>query len=273
VFHSAAASSGRRLMLLHGNPGRLEHFEALIPKLEQTVEILAVDLPGFGKSAPAPAKLFATSLPGLARVAFAVADAFGWETFEVLGHSHGAGVAQAMAWRANPRVLRLILLGTLGFPAHTAYRQLALPGVAQALGLLGKCLSLPGGKAWLRGVQRGFVRKAFHPQPLPEAQLERDVDAMLAAPTILRSMARVAHGKPCDALSAEVAGISCPTTFVHGESDRLVPPRHARNLHERRLAAGRQSVFSLVPGAGHMLPLTHPELVAEYVFQDAHGPA
>jgi pimeloyl-ACP methyl ester carboxylesterase len=267
AFHSKPAGVRRRLLLLHGNPGSLDHFDALVPELEAVAEVLAVDLPGFGRSAPAPPNVDATSLAGLARIVFALVDSYGWEAFDVVGHSHGGGVAQAMAWSFNARVQRLTLLGTLGFPAHMAYRQLALPGVTAALGFVGKCLSLPGGRAVLSQVQRGFAKQAFHPAPLPQAHFERDVDALLSAPTILTSMARVAHGKPCTALAAEVVGITCATTFIHGQDDRLVPPRHARYLHEQRVAAGRPSAFVLVPSAGHMLPLTHPELVSKHVLQ------
>ncbi|HEX2871382.1 MAG TPA: alpha/beta hydrolase [Polyangiaceae bacterium] len=262
--HSKRSTTGRRLLLLHGNPGNLDDFVALFPKLDFAAEVLAIDLPGFGRSAPAPGNSRSLTLSDLASVAFAAADACGWPTFEIIGHSHGGGVAQAMAWNAHPRVERITLLGTLGTPAHTSYKQLALPGAGSAMQLVGKCLSLPGSKTWFRVIQRNIAKQAFHPEPVPPEHLERGVEAILAAPTILRSMVRVALGKPCQALAESVASITSAVTFVHGELDALVPSRHARNLHELRLQAGRASAFVLVPNAGHMLPLTHPELVAEH---------
>lgn len=158
AVHSKTAQTGRRLLLLHGNPRDLDDFAALVPKLDFTAEVLALDLPGFGRSAPPPAPLSALTLSDLASVAFAAADAYGWSTFEVVGHSHGGGVAQAMAWRGNPRVERITLLGTLGSPDHTSYKQLALPGAGAAMKLVGKCLALPGSKSWFRSVQRGIAK-------------------------------------------------------------------------------------------------------------------
>ena len=263
AFHSKGSAAGRRLLLLHGNPGSLDDFAELVPKLDFAAELLAIDLPGFGRS-QAPLDSSALALPELARAAFAAADAHGWSTFEVIGHSHGGGVAQAMAWAANPRVERITLLGTLGTPAHTSYQQLTLPGADTAMQLVGKCLSLPGSKTWFRPLQRSIAKKAFHPERVPPEHLEQGVNAMLASPTILRSMVRVARGLPCEALANNVASIACAVTFVHGELDELVPSRHARNLHDLRIAAGKQSEFVLVPNAGHMLPLTHPQLVAEH---------
>lgn len=262
AVHSKSRATGRRVLLLHGNPGNLDDFVALEPKLDFAAELLAIDLPGFGRS-PAPRDSNALTLSHLANVAFAAADAHGWSTFEVIGHSHGGGVAQAMAWHANPRVERITLLGTLGTPAHASYRQLALPGASAAMRLVGKCLSLPGSKTWFRPLQRSIAEKAFYPEPVPPEHFEHGVNAMLAAPTILQSMVRVALGKPCEALANNVASITSAVTFVHGEHDRLVPSRHARNLHDLRLAAGKRSAFTLVPNAGHMLLLTHPQLVVE----------
>jgi len=263
AMHIRRAAVGRRLLLLHGNPGSLDDFVALVPELDFAAEVLAIDLPGFGRSAAVAGRPSALTLGYLASVAFAAADAYGWTKLEVIGHSHGAAVAQAMAWGANPRLESITLLGTLGSPAHASYRQLALPGAGAAMFVVGKCLSLPGSKAWFRGLQRRIAARAFHPEPVPQAYLERTVDSMVAAPTMLRSMVRVALGEPCRALAANITSITSKVAFVHGELDELVPPRHARRLHELHLAAGRTSTFTSVANAGHMLPLTHPELVAE----------
>ncbi len=265
IVHLRQAEVGPRLLLLHGNPGTLNDFAELAPKLTFASQLLLVDLPGFGKSPPASRSLDGSSLSGLANIACAVVDSIGWPSFDVVGHSHGGGVAQAMAWAGNPRVTNLILLGSLGFPAHGAYRQLALPGARAAMRLVGRCLPLPGGKAWLRRMQRGIETKAFYPAPLSRDRLEHDLDTILSAPSILESMVRVAQGTPCAELARNATSIAGLTSFVHGESDRLVPPRYARHLHDLRLAAGCKSEFELMLGAGHMLLLTHAERVAKHI--------
>jgi pimeloyl-ACP methyl ester carboxylesterase len=261
VVHVKNGGAGPRLLLLHGNPGTLDDFVNLAESLSFAAELLLFDLPGFGKSPPAQDPR-TSSLAGLARVARAVTDSFGWQTFHVVGHSHGGGVAQAMAWGSSQRVQGLLLLSSLGFPAHPAYRQLALPGVGAAMRLIAGCVGLPGGKTWLKGVQTGIAKKAFYPEPLPEGRLDRDVETIRSAPTILSSMVNVAKGEPCAELSQHVASIASRTMFLHGDSDRLVPARHSKHLHDLRVAAGRDSVFELIAGAGHMLPITHADLIA-----------
>ena len=132
---------GPRVLLIHGNPGTLDDFSSLIPHLSFASEVAAFDLPGFGKSPPPVRADKAFSLAGLAKVALALADQMGWQRFDVIGHSHGAGVAQAMAWHSSQRIEHLLLLGSLGYPAHAAYRQMAIPGVRLAMSALAACLS------------------------------------------------------------------------------------------------------------------------------------
>jgi pimeloyl-ACP methyl ester carboxylesterase len=60
----------------------------------------------------------------------------------------------------------------------------------------------------------------------------------LRPPPILQSMVHVTLGQPCEKLSASASDITCPVLFLHGEDDALVPPRCARSIHERLMAAG-----------------------------------
>jgi pyruvate dehydrogenase E2 component (dihydrolipoamide acetyltransferase) len=254
---------GPRLLCLHGNPGTLADFAELARWLTFASELLLLDLPGFGTSAPAAPGLECSSLGALARIAMAVIDrAGGAAPVHVVGHSHGAGVAQAMAWAQSPRVASLVLLASLGYPAHAAYRQLAFPAATRVLSVAARCVGLSGGKALVRGVLKSASSKAFSPHPVPHGHIDRELAGVLRNPSILPTMAALAQGDPCAALAANAALIAAPTLFVHGDSDRLVPAAHARALHDLRLAAGGSSEFQVVRSAGHMLPITHAQDIA-----------
>jgi len=56
---------------------------------------------------------------------------------------------------------------------------------------------------------------------------------------------------------AGLDSIDVPTMIVVGEGDRITPPDHAREIHER--IAG--SSFHLIGACGHMAALEHPEQV------------
>jgi pimeloyl-ACP methyl ester carboxylesterase len=251
---NAGGLSRPRCLLLHGNPGSLQDWERFVPRVSEVADIAAIDMPGFGKSRCAGSTPESCCLERLAEQAIAVADALGWrEPFFLFGHSHGGGVAQAVAARYPDRVAGLVLLATLGAPAHGGYRLLALPGaeaVARVVGwMLGSKLIRPIARAIVRWVMVGI----FSPEPLSGSRLDRELAALASRPEVLVSMVHVTLGRPCAQLFDAAPAIRCPTLFVHGRQDAIVPAKYARCIHERIVKAGGNSQFHLVPGAGHML--------------------
>ncbi len=105
----AAPGARGRFLLLHGNAAHLDYWKAMAPFLARHGEVVAFDLPGFGRSeTPDPCAL---SLDFLASTAVAVARHFGWESgVHVVGHSHGGAVAQTVAATAPSLVSGLILI-------------------------------------------------------------------------------------------------------------------------------------------------------------------
>ncbi len=262
-----ASGEGRpRCVLLHGNPGALTDFAELVPLLSPFADLVAVDLPGFGLSErpdPAPESL---CLERLAEHAVAVADALGWrDPFYLVGHSHGGGVAQVVAARWPERIAGLVLLGTLGAPAHGTYRLLALPGAESVVRAVA---AMVGASSW-RPISRVIVRQVmsglFSPEPLGRERLETEMSLLARRPEILAAMVHVALGKPCERLLEAAAGIRCPTLFLHGTADAIVPFRHARAIHDRIVGADGRSHFELIDGAGHMLIEYQAEEIARHV--------
>jgi pimeloyl-ACP methyl ester carboxylesterase len=243
-----------KCLLLHGNPGSILDWEQMVAQLSAAADVAAIDLPGFGRSLrsdPSPESL---SLDRLAEYAISAANALDWrEPIFLVGHSHGGGVAQAVAARYPDRVAGLVLLGTLGAPAHATYRLLALPGAAAFARLVGRMLRSPG-LGWLkRAILRSVMSDIFSPEPVPAEKLERELASFASRPEILVSMVHVALGRPSAQLLLSAPQIRCPTLFLHGSEDALVPARFAKCIHDRIVRAGGRSHFELVPAAGHML--------------------
>ncbi|HVJ22191.1 MAG TPA: alpha/beta hydrolase [Polyangiaceae bacterium] len=155
--------------------------------------------------------------------------------------------------RHPQRVAGIVLIGTLGAPAHASYRLLALPGAtafARATGGLFRSQRLaPLGRVVLRGA----MKPIFSPEPLPEKSVDQQLELFSRSPEVLLSMVHVALGQPSRKLLDSASAIQCPALFLHGQRDALVPSRCARTIHERIESSGGRSRFELVPGAGHML--------------------
>ncbi len=227
IVHAASGVSTRpKCLLLHGNPGSLCDWAQLIPELEGTADIAALDLPGFGRSLRHDPSARGVGLAALSNAALATLDALGWsEPCFLIGHSHGAAVAQTLAAMHPERIAGIVLLASLGAPAHAGYRLLGLPGV----------LLLARFASWL-----------------------------FRAHSLL-SVVQVVQERPCELIWQAAPRVRCPTLFIHGERDALVPARFARAIHACILRSGGDSTFETLPRAGHLLPKQQAPQLAERI--------
>ncbi|MEM1107302.1 MAG: alpha/beta fold hydrolase [Planctomycetota bacterium] len=99
------------LILLHGSPGKKEHFDLLAPRLAPYFRVISVDLPGFGESSK---WVPSYSTRAHARYVLALLDEFDLDTAHVLGFSMGSGVALNMHDLAPDRIDSLIFYGGIG---------------------------------------------------------------------------------------------------------------------------------------------------------------
>jgi pimeloyl-ACP methyl ester carboxylesterase len=256
AFVRASANEPHRpkCLLLHGNPGSIADWDELAPRLIGAADLAAIDLPGFGNSRridPSPASV---RLERLAEAVILAANALGWrEPIFLIGHSHGGGVAQVAAARHPARVAGLVLIATLGAPAHASYRLLSLPGAAALAKVAARMFRVAALRPLNRAILRAVMSDIFRPEPVNAEKLERELSRLAAHPDILSTMVHVTLGRPSAQLLRSAHEIRCPTLFLHGREDALVPASSARAIHERIASAHGRSQFHLLSGAGHML--------------------
>lgn len=101
-----AGSSGRPLLVLSTGGGSSAQFEPVVRGLAETRTVAALDYFGNGLS---EALHRTPDVADLAREAFAVADALGWETFDVWGSHTGACTALEMTVSRPERIGRAVL--------------------------------------------------------------------------------------------------------------------------------------------------------------------
>jgi pimeloyl-ACP methyl ester carboxylesterase len=108
-LHYLSIGEGPTLLLLHQTPRSHDEFREVQPLLATNRRVLAMDMLGFGMSAPLPAP---QRIEQFAAGAFALLDALEVADVVVLGHHTGAVVALEMAASAPARVRSLILSST-----------------------------------------------------------------------------------------------------------------------------------------------------------------
>jgi pimeloyl-[acyl-carrier protein] methyl ester esterase len=242
-LHCSISGSGDDLVLLHGWGMNSAIWGAFLETLAERFRVTLVELPGHGESG---FDLQHTSLEEWADEVLAVAPqrAF-W-----IGWSLGAQVAMQAALSAPERVAALVLLAaTPRFVQGEQWphamegetlRQFAVTLSKNHRQTLERFLSLQvQGDSEARGRLRSLRQELFRrPQPQPAA-LENGLE-------LLRSVD----------LRGRLREIPCPTLWLLGERDTLVPAAVADPLGE--LQPGAE--IEVVQGAAHTPFLSHPRL-------------
>lgn len=250
----APSSQGRRLLLIHGNPSQLGDWASCASFLLGHGDILAYDQPGFGQSADYSDG--GHSLERSAEAARAMMDHVGWtEPVDVIAHSHGGLIAIALRALHPRRIRSLVLIATAGTPAHGTYRVLGLPLLDRLLAWIGPALyRSPRLRPLARFITGLVVRRLFAPGPVSPALVEQELDALGERPLRLCTMAQLAKDDPCRKVKEYARHEGAPALFIHGEDDRIVPKRFARNLFSLVRDSSRGSRLASIAG-GHMLHL------------------
>ncbi|HEY2394957.1 MAG TPA: alpha/beta hydrolase [Rudaea sp.] len=101
------------LLAVHGWLDNAASFDRLAPLLCQHFHIVALDLPGHGRSEHRPTGAWYHYVDYLGEV-LAAADQLGWRQFSLLGHSLGGTIASVLAAVCPERVGQLLLIEALG---------------------------------------------------------------------------------------------------------------------------------------------------------------
>ncbi|HEX2895125.1 MAG TPA: alpha/beta hydrolase [Marmoricola sp.] len=236
----------------------------LLREFGHGIRIVSWDHRGHGRSQESPRR--ACTIDNLARDMSDVIDAHAPQGKLVLaGHSIGGMTIMALAGHRPELFERVVGAAfvatssgdlstvTLGLPEMGSFLRAQIP---RMLALRSATLSK---RARRRApiIERRIVRRFLFGHPM------RLVDAALTVEGIITSSAATMVGFYEDCMEHDRAeGLKVldgiPTHVLVGTRDVLTPPAHARKLAD----AIEGAVLTVVPDAGHMLPLERDELVS-----------
>jgi pimeloyl-ACP methyl ester carboxylesterase len=259
-LHYVEAGSGPAIVLVHGLSGQLRNFTyALTERLAADFRVIALDRPGSGYSPLPPAAT--RTLRGQGALIGGFIEALGLDHPLLVGHSLGGALSLSLALD-RPELLRgLALVAPLtqpiaGIPAvfralhHTSAfrRRLIAHTLAVPLGTLGQAKA------------RHVI---FSPDAVPQDYATRGGGALAVRPSAFyAASSEVSLGTgELVGMARHYPDLSVPLGILFGRGDRILPPE----LHgERTVAAVPGAELALIDG-GHMLPLTAPQAVADFI--------
>jgi len=259
-LHYFVQGRGPAVALVHGLGGFAASWGPTMEALSGRATVLALDLPGFGRSAKPRVRygleLFAAALDGFLR-------AMGVGQVGLVGHSLGASVALTYALAHPDRVDRMAFVGGLvpGFPYRLSpvFRALALPGLGEALALCG-CAA----------VYRAALARCFHRPRADEIAFlvtcdyatRNGWDARAAYLSTVRAVR-----EDCDVRGPEyrraLRAFTTPILMIHGRQDPVVPAAHCQEVAQDL----PRSETRWVEACGHFPQLEHPDPVNGWLSQ------
>lgn len=223
-----------RLVLVHGT--RVSHTQWDLPAYRETLgglDVAAPDLPGHGRRA---GERFTTAA-AVAAIEEAVESGDRALPVVLAGHSLGGYMAMAYAARHPERLAGLVLVGASAVPqgaGAAAYRGFAT-------------LVARVGPERMARLSDRVLRRMAGPEPS---------DTVLAGGASYEATADAWSAVMRDCRPEQLREVTAPVLLVNGQFDQL-------GVHARRFAAHcRDARVVVVPRASHLLPITHPEVVA-----------
>ncbi|KIC30451.1 alpha/beta fold hydrolase [Leisingera sp. ANG-S5] len=169
---------------------------------------------------------------------------------DLVGHSFGATVALRMAMARPDLVRSLTLIEPVLFAAAQAEDPAAFAALEKA--------SQPAEAAWEAG-DRELTTRLFNRMwgigevKWPDLPAPARAAMLRAMPVVMASRAVLHEDANGTLAPGALAPVTMPVQILTGADSPPVIPAIARSLCRRLNAA-----HTAVPGAGHMLPLTHP---------------
>ncbi|MER7764706.1 alpha/beta fold hydrolase [Streptomyces sp. NPDC097619] len=255
-------------LFVHGLGGSSQNWTALMRLLADELDSEALDLPGFGASAPPADRDY--SVTALARAVVRYLESSGRGPVHLFGNSLGGAVTTRVA-AARPDLVRSLTLISPALP------ELRVQGSAVPTALL----AVPGASGLFGRLTRGWTaehrtRAAMSlcygdPSLVTPENFRNAVEEMerrLELPYFWEAMVRSARGI-VDAytlpgqygLWRQAERVLAPTLLVYGGRDRLVSYRMAR----KAAATFRGSRLVTLPEAGHVAMMEYPGVVADAV--------
>ena len=257
IHYVEQAGQGAAVVMLHGLPGTYRDFDPVLPELAG-VHVISVDRPGFGwsKGGPLPYQDQIDVVHDLL-TQLNLAPAI------LVGHSFGGTLALGVARRYPRDVARMVLLapGAGGVRSHWMDRFNARYAKFSALPVVAPVMDVTVNDVIKRVAATSGAARAFSPEKV-DPDYEQRLLSVSMTPGNLAAYAsdELEFDDTSRWVDDNVPQIHVPSVIIGGRDDQLIGIDHLRRLAETLPEAQLVTV-----DGSHMIPYTHPDVIAEQV--------
>jgi len=243
------------ILMIHGLGSYLPAWKKNISELSKYYRVIAIDLPGYGKSSKDPHSGLMSFYAGV------IADLI--EKLQIgpvnlAGHSMGGQISMVLALERPELVKRLILVDPAGFEAFHAgqrnwFKEVMTPNLVRL--------------TTVDAIETNLASN-FYRMPADARFMIEDRIAMRDASDFeayCLAVARSVYGMVDEPVLDKIAGIKVPTLIFFGENDMLIPNRYLNpgftsKIAEKGASLIKGSKLIMVPKCGHFMMFEKPEV-------------
>ena len=248
------------LLLIHGLGTNAKGWLRNIPALAQRHRVIALDLPGYGRSGKGP---YDYSMRFHAEAAAGLLRELGIDQAVWVGHSMGGQIALTAALELPERVNGLVLLSTAGFEGFTEGEGDWMKAAVNPDFVADSTIRQIAANLHSNFYRTPQEAEFFIPDRVQIRGAEGFEDYTYA---VWRNVAAMLDGPTHERLEE----VQEPTLIIFGEQDRLIPNPYlhggwTRDVAERGHALIEDSKLIMLPDTGHMTMFERPDAVNEAI--------
>jgi pimeloyl-ACP methyl ester carboxylesterase len=239
------------IILIHGFLSSTFSFRRLIPLLTEHFNVIAVDLPPFGKSGKE--KKFLYTFQNLAKVVVELLHNLGINRAILVGHSMGGQIALYMAKYWPDLVDRIVLLSSSGYSKRLKNSII----FATYLPFFNRYV-----KYWLarKGVMQNLLNVVSDHSLIDDEMID-GYGKPFDNEKYFVGLTKFARDREGDLPAEDLKMIQVPCLLIWGEEDRVVPISIGKRLNKDL----PNSSFVSLPNTGHLIPEEEPVIIFDHI--------
>jgi pimeloyl-ACP methyl ester carboxylesterase len=255
--HYQLDKEAKTIVLIHGFLSSSFSFRRLIPFLQKEYNVIAVDLPPFGKSGKI--KNFVYSHENIAKTVIALLEELSLNRVTLVGHSMGGQISLFISYLRPDLVEKNILLCSSAY-LKPQNKPLILSSYLPFFHLIVKLRLMKSGL-------RNNLELVVYDRKLIDENMESGYLEPFLDENIFRALTRMIRDHTGDLTKEQLTKIATPCLLIWGDHDRVVPLAIGRRLHQDL----QNSALIVLKETGHLVPEERPEEVYNHIKRFMEG--